>query len=152
MPDARAEFVEGFALRLSEAGMQRMAGRVFATLMTAPAGGHSAREISEVLGVSAGAVSGATRYLTQAGLVERTRTPGERLDRYDVRGTTWAEAMATETEVIRRLSTWLDKGVEAVADDPAATERLTDTRDFFDFLAAEVPLLVERWHAQRGSA
>lgn len=151
MQDDRAAFIEGFALRLNESGMQRMAARVFAALLTAPGGGLTAREIAETLEASAGAVSGATSYLTRTGLVERTRTPGERVDRYDVNGTTWAEAMAVETEMLRTLSSWLDKGATAVADDPDATQRLKSTRDFFAFIADEMPKLVDRWQQSQHS-
>jgi len=149
MDDDRAEFIEGFALKLNESGMQRMSARVFAALLVAPGGGLTAREIAETLDVSAGAVSGATSYLTRSGLVERTRTPRERVDRYDVRGTTWAEAMAVETEMLQTLSSWLDKGASAVTDDPDAVDRLAATRDFFAFMAEEMPRLVERWQASR---
>jgi DNA-binding transcriptional regulator GbsR (MarR family) len=154
MQDDRAAFIEGFALKLNESGMQRMAARVFATLLTAPGGGLTAREIAETLGASAGAVSGATSYLTRTGLVERTRTPGERVDRYDIKGTSWAEVMAVETEMLLSLSSWLDKGASAVAGDLEATDRLEATRDFFAFMADEMPKLVERWqtsHRQNGA-
>ena len=146
----RAEFIEGFALKLNESGMQRMAARVFAALLIAPGGGLTAREIAETLGVSAGAVSGATSYLTRTGLVERTRTPRERVDRYDVKGTTWAEHMATETELFNILASWLDKGASAMAGDADAVDRLETTRDFFAFMADEMPRLVERWQTSRG--
>jgi len=149
MDGDRAEFIEGFALKLSESGMQRMAARVFAALLTAPGGGLTAREIAEMLGVSAGAVSGATTYLTRAKIAERSRTPGERVDRYDVKGTTWAEAIAVETAMMRSLAAWLDKGASLVAGDREATERLEDTRDFFNFVSVEMPQLVERWQKSR---
>jgi DNA-binding transcriptional regulator GbsR (MarR family) len=152
MKEDRAAFIEGFALKLNESGMQRMAARVFAALLTAPGGGLTAREIAETLDVSAAAVSGATSYLTRTGLVERTRTPRERVDRYDVKGTSWAEAMAVETEMLRSLSSWLDKGASAVAGDREATERMEATRDFFAFIADEMPKLVDRWQrSQRQS-
>ena len=149
MDGDRAEFIEGFALKLSESGMQRMAALVFAALLTAPGGGLTAREIAEMLGVSAGAVSGATTYLTRAKMAERSRTPGERVDRYDVKGTTWAEAIAVETEMMRSLAAWLDQGASLVAGDREATERLEDTRDFFNFVSVEMPQLVERWQKSR---
>lgn len=151
MKEDRATFIEGLALELSESGMQRMAARVFAALLTAPGGGLTAREIAETLDVSAASVSGATTYLTRAKMAERTRTPGERTDRYDVRGTTWAEAITVETEMMQSLSAWLDKGASLVAGDKVAMQRLADTRDFFDFISVEMPKLVERWQkSQRG--
>jgi len=145
MQEDRAAFIEGFALKLNESGMQRMAARVFATILTAPGGGLTAREIAETIGVSAGAVSGATSYLTRTGLIERTRTPREHVDRYDIKGTSWAEVMAVETEMLLSLSSWLDKGASAVAGDPEATDRLEATRDFFAFMADEMPKLVDHW-------
>lgn len=147
-----AEFVEGLALELNQAGMQRMAARIFAALLTAPDGGMTAREIGESLGVSAGAVSGATTYLTRTNLIVRRRVPGERADRFDVVDTTWAEAMAAETQVMTALSTWLADGLATVDPDSAAHRRIAGTKDFFDFMRTELPLLVERFHAERGGA
>ena len=134
MQEDRAAFIEGFALKLNESGMQRMAARVFAVLAD--------QRLPHVL-------SGATTYLTRTKMAERVRTPGERVDRYDVRGTTWAEAIAVETEMLHTLSGWLDKGASLVAGDREATQRLADTRDFFDFIAVEMPKLVDRWQASR---
>ena len=62
MADDVAEFIEGFALMLNEAGMQRMAARVFGALLAAQSEGLTAKQIGEVLGVSPAAVSGAVGY------------------------------------------------------------------------------------------
>ena len=40
-------------------------------------------------------------------------------------------------------------GVDAVGADTPAGRRLADTADFFEFLQAEMPALLERWRAQR---
>ena len=144
-----SEFVEGFALELNQSGMQRMAARVFAALLVAPGNGYTAKEIGDVLGVSAAAVSGATAYLTRMGLAVRRRVSGERVDRYNVLGTTWAEAMATETQTITTLAHLLEQGMARVDPDSAAHERLAATHDFFTYMAVEMPKLVDRWHASR---
>lgn len=148
-PD-QAEFVETFALKLSESGMQRMAARVFSALMIAPGGGLTAREIGEELSVSAGAVSGATRMLAQLGLLHRRRTPGERSDRYEVRGAYWSESVLVRAENTRALSALLEDAI-AATDDDGAQQRLHETREFFDFLAARMPALVQEWHRMRDS-
>lgn len=147
---AQADFVETFALRLSEAGMQRMAARVFSALMIAPGGGLTAREIGEELSVSAGAVSGATRMLAQLGLLHRRRTPGERSDRFEVRGAYWSESVLVRAENTRALSALLADAITAT-DDAGARERLHETRAFFDFLVTRMPGLVEEWHEMRDS-
>ncbi|WP_375000591.1 GbsR/MarR family transcriptional regulator [Aeromicrobium sp. CTD01-1L150] len=151
MSPAQAEFVETLALQLSEAGMQRMAARVFTALMIAPGGGWSAREIGQELSVSAGAVSGATRTLVQVGLVRRRRVPGERSDRFEVRGTAWAESLLVRSELIKTFSTLLQHGI-AATEDPDALRRLRETDDFFAFLVVELPKLVDKWHEVRDSS
>lgn len=151
MNESEAHFVEQLALRLSEGGMSRMPARVFAALLLAPAGGLTAADIAERLQISSGSVSGATRYLAQTGLVERRRVPGERSDRFDVRGTTWAEATLVQTDLVQRLADTLTLGIEAT-DDAAAHERLVGTRDYFAYLVDELPRLAERWRQVRDSS
>jgi len=150
--DDTAEFVEAFALELSQAGMQRMAARVFSALLAGPDDGLTAREIGDTLGVSAGAVSGATSYLTRTHLITRRRIPGERADRFDVLDSTWAEAMATETQIITALSRLLTAGLRTVEPESAAAARIAGTRDFFEFMRTELPRLVDRFHAERRAA
>lgn len=145
---SRDRFVGDFAAALTDAGMQRMAARVFSTLLIAPDDGLTAGEIGDTLSVSTGAVSGATSYLVRTGLAERRVVDGERAHRYLVTGTSWAEAIATETATVRTLADVLRRGSEAV-DDPVAAHRLDETRDFFEFLEVELPRLAARWHAER---
>ena len=142
MTDPTAEFVEGFALVLNKAGMQRMAARVFAALLAAEAEGLTAKEIGAALSVSPAAVSGAVGYLTSTGLANRVRTPGARVDHYAVDGSTWAEAIAMETARLRELTAWLGKGAGVVPAGSAAHDRMTETRDFFEFLVVEMPKLL----------
>lgn len=152
MAAATAEFVEGFALVLNRAGMQRMASRVFAALLVAEEDGLTAKEIAATLGVSPAAVSGAVSYLTTTGLAARRRLPGARVDHFVVESTQWAEAVATETARLRELSLWLGKGIDAAPAGSKAVERLTETRAFFEFLAVEMPKLVESWREQHDAA
>jgi predicted transcriptional regulator len=151
MTKATAEFVEGFALVLNRAGMQRMGSRVFAALLAAEEDGLTAKEIGDTLGVSPAAVSGAVNYLTSTGLAGRRRVPGTRVDRFVVESTQWAEAIATETDRLRELSAWLAKGAAAVPSGSPTHLRLSETQAFFDFLVIEMPKLVERWREQRDS-
>jgi DNA-binding transcriptional regulator GbsR (MarR family) len=149
MAEPTAEFVEGFALVLNRAGMQRMAARVFAALLAADKDGLTAKQIGAALGVSPAAVSGAVGYLTSTGLANRVREPGARVDHYAVDSTTWAEAIAMETDRLRELVGWLSKGAAAAPPDSTARARMTETREFFEFLTIEMPKLVERWRASR---
>jgi DNA-binding MarR family transcriptional regulator len=148
MADDVAEFIEGFAVMLNQAGMQRMAARVFGALLAAQSEGLTAKQIGEVLGVSPAAVSGAVAYLSRTGLATRVRTPGGRVDHFVV-DTTWAEAFAIETTRLHELAGWLSKGAASVPPGSPAHARMSETRDFFEFIAAEMPKLIERWRASQ---
>src|SRR5437763_11101201 len=144
-------FVEKFALILTNAGMPRMPARVFSALLVAD-GGMTAAGLADRLRISAAAVSGAVRYLTQVNMVERGRTPGERRDHYFVRDDTWYSTVTERDQLYQALCDVLDEGTGAVGTDTACGRRLAEIRDFFKFLAEEMPLLVERWREQQRSA
>lgn len=154
MPDgeAVARFVERFAAGLTDAGMPRMPARVFAALLVTDSGQRTAAELAEQLHSSAGAISGAVRYLTQTQLVDRERVPGSRKDHYRVRDDVWHVATVRRDDNLRRWQSALADGIAAVGADTPAGARLAETQAFFAFLQQDMPALVERWqeHRSRG--
>jgi DNA-binding transcriptional regulator GbsR (MarR family) len=148
-----ARFVERFGLRFSEAGVPRMPARVFAALLVADDGRHTAAELAETLRISPAAVSNAVRYLEQAKLVEREREPGERRDHYRVlSGDTWYEVSYRRDEMLLRWQEELREGIEAVGADTPAGKRLEETRRFYEFIHRELPLLLEKWRKLRSES
>lgn len=145
------QFIEDFALVMTNAGMQRMASRAFAALLASETGALTARELAEVLEVSPAAVSGATKYLEQARLVRRARTPGERVDHFVLGDDAWYTAMTSRTEIFAELNRALESGIAALPKSSGARDRLAETRDFFAYVNQEMPKMVERWHAERGT-
>jgi DNA-binding transcriptional regulator GbsR (MarR family) len=144
-----AEFVEHFALLLDEAGMPRMPARVFAAILADDAGRLTARELAARLSVSPAAVSGAVRYLVQAGMVSRGREPGARLDHYRLHDDLWYETYAHRGEMLGRWERAMQEGAAALGPDTPAGRRLEETREFFAFLREELPALMERWRARQ---
>ena len=147
-PTSAARFVERFALLLDEAGMPRMPARAFAAILAEDAGRLTAGELAERLAVSPAAISGAVRYLTQAGMVVRGREPGERRDDYRLHDDVWYEIYAYRGEMLRRWEQAMADGAELVGPDTPAGRRLQETREFFAFLQEELPALMERWRAR----
>jgi DNA-binding transcriptional regulator GbsR (MarR family) len=147
--DAAARFIERFASVLVESGVPRMPARVFAALLTIDSGRLTASELAELLQVSPAAVSGAVRYLTQVSLISREREPGSRRDVYRLHDDQWYEAIVRREPLLQRWERAVLEGVEAVGSATPAGRRLRDTADFFEFLQAEMPALLERWRAQR---
>ncbi|MEV0700802.1 MarR family transcriptional regulator [Saccharopolyspora sp. NPDC050389] len=149
--DEVLRFVERFALDLTGAGFPRMAARVFASLLVADEGRRTASELAEALDVSPAAVSGAVRYLAQVKLVVRERGPGERRDHYRVLDDVWYTSIVERDAELLGWERTLAEGVAAVGAETGAGLRLDETRRFFEFLRAEIPELMQKWHRQRGS-
>ena len=139
------DYVERFALVLADMGMQRMSARVLALFVCTDSATLTGTDIAEQLGVSAAAVSGAVRTLQQAGLLQRSPAPGSRREHYRLSGNAWADAGVIKHERLDTLARLADDGLTLVGSDGAAAARLSQMRDFYAFLAAEIPALMERW-------
>jgi DNA-binding transcriptional regulator GbsR (MarR family) len=142
-------FVERFALLLTEAGMPRMPARVFACILAEDEGRLTAGALAERLDVSPAAVSGAVRYLTQAGMIERGREPGERRDDYRLHDDVWYEIYASRGEMLRRWEQAMAQGVELLGTDRPAGRRLEETREVLAFLQEELPAMMARWRERK---
>ena len=143
--------VERFALLLAEAGMARTPARVFACVLAEDSGRLTAGELAERLHVSPAAISGAVRYLTQAGVLVRAREPGERRDHYAVHEHVWPEMFTTRMAMVRRWEQAMAEAVELLGTDRPAGRRLQETREFFAFMQEELPELLRRWEERRAN-
>ncbi|HZN19019.1 MAG TPA: MarR family transcriptional regulator [Micromonosporaceae bacterium] len=148
---AVARFVERLGASLTEAGMARMPARVFATLLASEHGRLTAAELAHRLHASPAAISGAVRALVQLGLAGRERQPGTRRDAYRVYEDVWQEAILRRDQMLARLVTMFRDGVVAVGGASPAGARLSETVAFFEFMQAEMPLLMQRWKAHQAS-
>ncbi|HEY9371388.1 GbsR/MarR family transcriptional regulator [Streptomyces sp.] len=146
-----ARFVERFAAELTEAGMQRMAARVFAALLASEPGALTSAELAEQLQISPAAVSGAIRYLTQVGLVSRERDPGTRRDRYVLHNGVWYETFTRRDQILTRWEKVLRDGAEILGPDTAAGARTAETAEFFEFLQKEMLATMDRWREHRAA-
>lgn len=142
-------FVERMAMAFADVGFPRMAGRVLFTVMSAD-GPLTAAEIGERLGVSAAAVSGAVRYLTQFAMLVREPVKGSRRDRYRMPDNPWYEGTITKTLLYKNFIDIASGGVDALGGrGTAAGERVAEMRDFFLFVQEEIDALGARWQARR---
>lgn len=141
--------MERFALVLTEMGMQRMSARVLALFVCVDFTTLTGSEIARELKVSAAAVSGAVRALQQAGLVRRVPAPGSRSDHYQLAGDAWADAGVVKRERLDALAELAAEGLDVMEPHGPAAERLREMRDFYAFLAEEIPALLERWRSRQ---
>ena len=137
---------------LTDAGFPRMPARVFVALLCTDSGRLTASELATAVQGSAGAVSGAVRYLVSIGLVDREHLPGSRKDLFRVRPDAWHAALVRRDAMVHRFTRTLADGVAALGPDTPAGRRLAETREFFAFWQREMPALLERWEAHRSAS
>ncbi len=147
--DAVSRFVERFAAEMTEAGMQRMASRVFAALLADDDGSMTSAELGERLRISPAAVSGAVSYLTQVSMIGRERDPGSRRDRYRLHHELWYSTFASRDQVLTRWERTLRDGARSLGEDTPAGARLVETAEFFAFLQSELIGVLDRWRESR---
>ncbi|MFF2726847.1 GbsR/MarR family transcriptional regulator [Streptomyces sp. NPDC058008] len=150
--EAVSRFVERFAAEMTEAGMQRMAARVFASLLADDDGSMTSADLGGRLRISPAAVSGAVNHLTRARMVGRERDPGSRRDRYRLHDGIWHAAFAHRDQVLTRWERTLREGARSLGEDTPAGARLVETAEFFAFMQAELIGILDRWHESRGTA
>ncbi|MFE9255641.1 GbsR/MarR family transcriptional regulator [Streptomyces sp. NPDC006879] len=149
--EAVSRFVERFAAQLTEAGMQRMASRVFAALLASDDGCLTSAELGERLRISPAAVSGAVGYLSQVSMISREREPGSRRDRYRLHNELWYETFTRRDQVLTLWEQTLREGVATLGADTPAGARVAETAAFFEFLQQEMYSLLDRWRAHRAT-
>ncbi|WP_149181042.1 MarR family transcriptional regulator [Streptomyces sp. TRM49041] len=147
--EAVSRFVERFAGELTQAGMQRMASRVFAALLVSEQASMTAAELGERLRVSPAAVSGAVRYLSQVNMIGRERDPGSRRERYVLHDEMWYEIFTRRDQVLARWEKTLREGAETLGPDTAAGARVAETAEFFEFLHKEMLQIMIRWREHK---
>ncbi|OEV27938.1 MarR family transcriptional regulator [Streptomyces nanshensis] len=149
--ETASAFVERFAADMTEAGMQRMASRVFACLLASDDGSLSSAQLAERLRISAAAVSGAVRYLSQVHMVSREREPGSRRELYRVHENVWYEALLDRDQIITRWTSTLRSGEQSLGPDTPAGRRIRETHDLLEFLQGELSAMLTRWRAQHAA-
>ena len=151
MSDELQGFAEKLAAVFTAAGFPRMAARVLLTVMLSTDASLTAAELQERLGISAAAVSGAVKYLETMGMLRRRAHRGSRKELYELPEQAWYTATLREQPLYAEIAAMLPEGIGAArrADASGPLARLTEMREFFEFLRARLPELYEEWRQAR---
>lgn len=145
-------FVERTSSELAAQGFPRMAAGVIMALTASADGRLTARELGEVLGVSAGAVSGAVSYLSTLGMVRSSLVPGTRRHLYSLPDDSrpWYTVSLTRPGLYAHVTAVLRAELVRLPAGPAR-ERVRDMADFFAFIDERMPRLLDEWNATRAA-
>ncbi|APU15361.1 MULTISPECIES: GbsR/MarR family transcriptional regulator [Actinoalloteichus] len=140
---------ERLALTLTEGGMQRMTARVMSALLFAEQETVTAGELAERLKISPGTVSTAVKNLATVGLIERVPAPGSRREHFRFRGDAWTTLMSSKNTTLKVMQDAAQEGIDTAGEDSVAGRRLVEMRDFYGYLMAELPPVIDRWTAAK---
>lgn len=143
--EAMRLFVEQFSMVLYERGLPRMPARVFTWLLCSESETVTARELTEMLGVSPAAVSSAVGYLNEAGLIVRRPVPGSRQDHYGLPPEGTLGALMRRSERAPDLAGLAAQGMALLGPGSPGGLRLNEIAEFTAFMDAEMKGVWERW-------
>ena len=130
-------------------GMAPMVGRLLGYLMVCGPREQSISELAEALLASRSAIAGAVSTLEALGLVRRSRTAGERMDRVSIDRTS-RRAWGFDVSEYREQGVLAREGLEVLADAPPEQRAvLLEYAAFADFLVERLPVLEQEWNAHR---
>jgi len=148
--DQEAELVEQMAQMLAEAGLSRVAGRIWAYLLICDPPQQSAGDLADTLHASRGAISGSVRVLATAGLVKRTSRRGDRREYFHVPPGSIISVLHSRLPATTAWRQLADDGLAILSDrTPEQLARLQEIRDVYAFMEQELPSMLDRFLAQR---
>ena len=83
--------------------------------------------------------------------MERVPAPASRRDHYRLRDNAWAIQYTNQNAVTSAVLKAAEAGIRATEDGSLARHRLTQMRDFYNFLFDEIPVLLDRWYQRSRS-
>ena len=144
--------VERVAALMTEAGMPRMAARVFAYALADDAERYTAATLAEGLRVSPAAISGAVRYLLDTRMMVKEREPGTRADLYRIyEDDVWSAIMTARLPMLRMWEEAVAEAADLIGPDHRGGRRLRETEAYFRFSREEAETMIERWKAHRAT-
>jgi predicted transcriptional regulator len=141
--------VEMFGAALADAGLPSLPSRVFSALLMDDDGRMTSAELTDLLGVSAAAVSGAVKYLGHLQMIRRERERGSRRDVYVVDDDAWHQMLVRRDRLYAPLLRALDAALDDHGPGDPAHQRIRLSAEFLRFVDAEMAKLAEGWAVRK---
>jgi len=144
------EFVERWSRILAAEGLPPVAGRLWAWLLVCEPADQTVEDISEAIGASRGAISGAVRMLEPSGLVIRSKRAGDRREYWRTSPDAVIHSLEAKERQTRPSLHALDAIITALGDRPEESlARLRETQRLYAKLLRMFPELIDQIKAER---
>jgi DNA-binding transcriptional regulator GbsR (MarR family) len=140
-------FADVIGLFYEDLGLPRAWGRVLGWLLVCEPDHQSAEDLAEVLQMSRGSISTATRSLIRMASVERQTIRGDRRTYYRIRPGAWTTVFEQQTRHSIRLRELARQGLELLDGEPSQRQdRLQELHKLTSFYEREFLALLARWN------
>jgi DNA-binding transcriptional regulator GbsR (MarR family) len=148
----RSSFVEESGIFFERVGMTRMAGRIVGYLMVTDKEAVSFDELTQVLQASKSSISTNVRALLQTRLIRASAQPGDRKTYYSLSSDmNWGDYIHKRTHELEALKALFAKGLALRSNKrDASSGWLGEAIEFYDWLTAEFPRIIEKWEQRKG--
>jgi hypothetical protein len=147
-----SDFVEEFALNWASMGSPRMEGRVIGYLLITDKPYLSSDDLAAALSASSGSISTATRRLVEVGFIKRHVVPGDRSHYFKADDDLWGYFLSRERRGLLRQRDLFNDALEGgTVVDPRARLRLTNARNYMEWLYDYNRVMLSDWQEYRDS-
>lgn len=150
--DAVMRFVDDFGAYFASFGLSRATGLIWAYLLIADPPEQSTSDLMEALHISKGSVSTAGRQLASMGALQRYHKRGEREWYFLADTEVFSSLLKAKVREYTNMRMLLERGIDALADDPQRRGNIEEMRDIFAFYEERVPQLIDEYQASRKKA
>jgi DNA-binding transcriptional regulator GbsR (MarR family) len=143
------EIIEKWGVYYKRTGHQPMMGRLMAYLMVVDPPHQTFEEITSSLRSSKSSVSNTLTLMTQLGLVDYVRFPGNRKRYFRLNPNVWNRFFDSTLKEIRGFKGLISEVMSARTDKhPAMTREIYNLVKLLDVFETELPNLLEKWKQQ----
>ncbi|MFD5712241.1 helix-turn-helix domain-containing protein [Streptomyces pharetrae] len=128
-----------------QSGLQQMAARVLAALLTTDSGSLTSADLVRRLNVSPAAISKAVGLLEAMGIIHRRRDPRSRAERYVIGDDVWFQAITASTRIDTRIAAASARSAQALGPATPAGARLENLSRFLQHVTEDLVRSAEHW-------
>jgi DNA-binding transcriptional regulator GbsR (MarR family) len=143
-----SQFIENMGLHFEDYGVPRIGGKILGLLIVSQRP-VSSEEMSEVLQASRSSISTNLRTLLMTGLADKVSLPGERSDHYVFSDEAWETALEMRLEGIQSLREMAEDGLQGMAQDHPARQRLEEVLDWTNLVEDAYQRLIKKWQSRK---
>jgi DNA-binding transcriptional regulator GbsR (MarR family) len=149
MQQEKLTYIEESGLLFEQLGMTRMAGRVFGYLIISDKDAVSFDDIREILKASKGSISGTTKMLLNAGLIESVSLPGDRKTYYRPSRMKVGSILKARIQLFKNFSEMIQKGRELKEREDDISDWLFEVSTFYSWVGNQINEVVDRWEEDK---